>query len=104
MIEALWARMTAGTREDSSEIAANDPHRDVLTACAADAKADPRVWLKQHRIHGNLRENARFAAAFAAKLWQEADQGCRAATDQVIRRCWPDRRWHDCQQRQKTYT
>jgi len=41
LVEALWARMCAGTREDGSVIEPNDPFWDGLSAHAAGAKDDP---------------------------------------------------------------
>ncbi|MEO1641335.1 MAG: mannitol dehydrogenase family protein [Pseudomonadota bacterium] len=79
LAEALWARMCAGTREDGSEIAANDPNWDRLSAHAWQAKENPQVWLDQTSVYGSLGDDTRFAEAFAAKLRQVWDEGCRAA-------------------------
>jgi mannitol 2-dehydrogenase len=86
LTEALWARMCAGTREDGSEIAANDPHWYGLKDHALKAKVKPRVWLKQQWIYGNLGDDARFAATFEAKLRQVWDWGCRAAIRDYLAR------------------
>lgn len=78
LTEALWARMCAGTREDGTEIAANDPHWAALSEQARAAKDDPRAWLAQHAIYGDLNANARFAEAFAEKLRSVWADGCRS--------------------------
>ena len=43
LVEALWARMCAGTRADGSEIAANDPQWSDLTVAAEAARTRPRA-------------------------------------------------------------
>ena len=43
LVEALWARMCAGTREDGSVIEPNDPHWDALCSTATAARADSRA-------------------------------------------------------------
>lgn len=79
LVEALWARMCAGTSEDGSEIAANDPIWDKLTATARAARTNPTVWLAQDRIYGDLAQAAPFVQAFErwlALIWTD---GCEAA-------------------------
>ena len=79
LVEALWARMCEGTREDGTEIAPNDPHWDTLNAAARAAKDRPQAWLEQRQIYGDLADTPRFAEAFTRWLdliWQ---QGCDAA-------------------------
>ena len=68
LAEALWARMCAGTREDGSVIAPNDPHWDSLTEAALAARVDPYAWRAQPNIYGDLDGNGRFAASFDAAL------------------------------------
>ncbi|MEZ5450401.1 MAG: mannitol dehydrogenase family protein [Thiolinea sp.] len=46
LVEALWARMCYGEREDGSVIEANDPFWAQLQAAAQEAKARPRAWLE----------------------------------------------------------
>ncbi|HCP81723.1 MAG TPA: mannitol dehydrogenase [Octadecabacter sp.] len=65
LVEALWARMCEGTREDGSAIEPNDPLWDALNATALRAKADPQFWIDQEQTYGDLGANSRFAASFA---------------------------------------
>ncbi len=77
LVEALWARMCAGTRADGSEIAANDPDWDALKATALAARDDPARWLAQTQYYGTLGEAEPFATAFAAHLnalWQDGTE------------------------------
>ena len=68
LVEALWARMCAGTREDGSGIEANDPFWEDLNAVAVAAKSDPQVWLDQTRFYGDLGQNTEFASEFGKWL------------------------------------
>lgn len=78
LVEAFWARMCTGIREDGSAIAPNDPNWDDLVAAAEAAKARPAAWLEQRQFYGDLAGNERFATAFEkwlARIWSD---GCRA--------------------------
>lgn len=79
LVEALWARMCAGTREDGTIIEANDPMWDDLTQAAQVAKARPAAWLEQSKIYGDLADSAPFATAFRKWLPLIWSQGCEAA-------------------------
>ncbi|MBC6438684.1 MAG: mannitol dehydrogenase family protein [Rhodobacteraceae bacterium] len=77
LVEALWARMCAGTREDGSMIAPNDPNWNALCACAGLARSRPIAWLEQENIYGDLAGHATFAAAFEGWLrmiWRDGTQ------------------------------
>jgi mannitol 2-dehydrogenase len=79
LVEALWARMCAGQREDGSQIEPNDPFWDALITRAEAARHRPEAWLEQDQIYGALAQDARFVQAFGKWLtliWQE---GARAA-------------------------
>ncbi|MEL6889114.1 MAG: mannitol dehydrogenase family protein [Pseudomonadota bacterium] len=79
LVEALWARMCAGTREDGSVIEANDPHWAALTTAAEAARSDPAAWLAQVQFYGNLADDPIFAAAFSGWLERIWADGSRAA-------------------------
>ena len=82
LVEALWARMCFGEREDGSVIEPNDPSWDELRRIAAAAKGDPQAWLERLDIYGELRANDRFATAFGAwlrMLWAEGTEATLAA-------------------------
>ncbi len=79
LVEALWARMCAGTREDGSVIEANDPIWDKLSEAALAAKSNPTAWLEQSWIYGDLKDVDQFSNAFSewlSTIWQD---GCEAA-------------------------
>ena len=67
LVEALWARMCGGTREDGSVIRANDPHWDLLANQALAARQSASAWLEMPQIYGDLANHTRFADAF--EIW-----------------------------------
>ncbi|WP_372838183.1 mannitol dehydrogenase family protein [Phaeovulum sp.] len=79
LVEALWARMCAGTREDGTAITPNDPNWNALQAAAMAAKTRPSAWLEQREYYGSLAQDARFAAAFDRWLGMIWQKGTRAA-------------------------
>ncbi len=79
LVEALWARMCAGTREDGSAIKANDPLWDQLNTVALAAKERPMAWLEQTSIYGDLLEASAFSEAFSNSLAAIWSDGCEAA-------------------------
>ena len=78
LVEALWARMCEGTREDGSVVEPNDPLWETLLAAANAARDRPRVWLEQRQFYGDLVEAPRFADAFARWLGRIWSDGCEA--------------------------
>lgn len=68
LVEALWARMCLGKREDGSVIEPNDPHWDALTVAAQAARKSPDAWLGMRQFYGDLADNTRFADAFTRWL------------------------------------
>ncbi|SIT15463.1 mannitol 2-dehydrogenase [Roseivivax lentus] len=78
LVEALWARMCAGTRADGSVIEPNDPDWDVLQATALAARDDPGKWLAQTQYYGTLGEAPAFAEAFGRHLTALWRDGCEA--------------------------
>ena len=73
LVEALWARMCAGTREDGSLIDDNDPNWKDLVETAKTAIQRPTAWLEQRQIYGELADNPRFSNAFSrwlGMLWE----------------------------------
>jgi mannitol 2-dehydrogenase len=67
LIQASWARMCEGTREDGTLIAPNDPFWDELQAKAKAARSNPSLWLEMDQIYGNLAREPQFAKSF--RFW-----------------------------------
>ena len=64
LVEAAWARMCEGTREDGTIIEANDPDWSYLHEHAKAARHNPKKWLEMEHIYGNLINEDSFASAF----------------------------------------
>ncbi|MBF9034402.1 mannitol dehydrogenase family protein [Rhodobacterales bacterium HKCCE2091] len=82
LVEALWARMCAGRREDGTTIQPNDPNWDDLRAAAARARDRPLAWLEQSSLYGDLAGAERFASAFETwlrRIWAEGTETVLAA-------------------------
>lgn len=84
LIEALWARMCFGTREDGSTIEPNDPHWDILTETAQEAKTTPATWLSMRQFYGDLAGDKQFAQAFSEWLTLIHSDGVEAALTAYI--------------------
>ncbi|GAA3853709.1 mannitol dehydrogenase family protein [Celeribacter arenosi] len=77
LVEALWARMCAGGRDDGTVIEPNDPMWSQLVVAALEAKERPMAWLEQERFYGDLAQAAPFAEAFSrwlTRLWSEGTE------------------------------
>jgi len=77
LVEALWARMCAGTREDGSKIDPNDPYWSELTRVALAARQHPLAWLEQTSIYGDLANDSRFTIAFEdwlSLIWSDGSE------------------------------
>ena len=81
LVEALWARMCAGTREDGSVIEPNDPFWNDLGTVARAARECPGSWLEQLHVYDDLAGRETFAGPFARWLKMIWQDGSRAALD-----------------------
>ena len=79
LVEAFWARMCAGTREDGSEITPNDPHWSALSEVALQARERPVAWLEQAHLYGELATHDAFRDSFVRWLDMIWSQGSAAA-------------------------
>jgi mannitol 2-dehydrogenase len=76
--------MCEGTREDGSIILPNDPIWEKLTVAARAAKTNPKAWLAQEDIYGDLADNAGFADLFERWLTLIWSDGLEAALTAYI--------------------
>ncbi|MEM9637644.1 MAG: mannitol dehydrogenase family protein [Pseudomonadota bacterium] len=81
LVEALWARMCEGTRENGSVIEPNDPFWPQLTTAARRAREEPLAWLNQRQFYGALADNPRFVSAFCRWLNALWTDGCTATLE-----------------------
>ena len=79
LVEAAWARMCEGTRENGSIIEPNDPYWNQLNAAAKEARGRPMAWLEQQQVYGHLIDARRFAEAFERWLPMIWEDGMAAA-------------------------
>ncbi len=86
LVEACWARMCEGSREDGSQIEANDPFWPALQNKARAAKSDPMAWLSMAHIYGSLSQEGRFADAFCGWLDCIWGRGLEAALASYCRK------------------
>ncbi|MDU8928636.1 mannitol dehydrogenase family protein [Alisedimentitalea sp. MJ-SS2] len=84
LVEALWARMCEGSREDGTQIEPNDPIWDELAVVAKAARTRPQAWLEQGRIYGDLSGNQTFAESFDEWLRLIWAEGCEATLNKYI--------------------
>ena len=84
LVEAMWAHMCAGVRQDGSLIEANDPLWDELHVAAKQAQQTPLSWLQQTRIYGDLNKAPDFAQAFEHWLTLIGSKGTAEAIEQYL--------------------
>lgn len=68
IVEAIWARMCYGKREDGSVIGANDPNWCFLNTLAKRAKENPSLWLSETNLYGDIAKDPRFHDEFCTNL------------------------------------
>ena len=81
LVEAVWARMCEGTREDGSIIEPNDPFWNELQSVARAARYRPRVWLEQRRVYGDLIDSVDFVKKFEYWLNEIWSIGCESVLE-----------------------
>ena len=69
LVSALWCRYCAGSQDDGTPIAANDPNWADLNPLALAAKDDPPLWLSgQPHIYGDVATSSDFVIEFSGWL------------------------------------
>ena len=84
LVQAAWARMCEGTREDGSIIEPNDPIWDELNTRAIEARENPSAWLEMRQIYGDLADDPRFSDCFNNWLRHIWDQGLESAIESYL--------------------
>ena len=79
LVEALWARMCEGTRENGTAITPNDPSWAKYQEIAERAKNAPCVWLDETQAYGDIAQNEAFRAIFTQQLVRVWSHGVKAA-------------------------
>jgi mannitol 2-dehydrogenase len=86
LVEAFWARMCAGVREDGTIITNNDPDWQNLSAIARESARRPEDWLEQRHIYDTLSDDPLFAPAFCRWLQLIWSKGSLAALQTYVGR------------------
>ena len=84
LVEALWARMCEGTREDGTNIEPNDPQWSKLNSIAKQSKNKPEEWLKQSEVYGDLFQKTQFANSFTYWLTELYKNGVEQTINKYI--------------------
>lgn len=84
LVEALWARMCTGRREDGTSIEPNDPNWAALNEVATRARARPAAWLEQAQIYGDLCQAEPFVSAFENWMNVIATSGVESALKRYL--------------------
>ena len=85
LVQAAWARMCEGTREDGSIIEPNDPIWDELNTRAIEARENPSAWLEMRQIYGDLADDPRFSDCFNNWLRHIWEQGLESAIESYLK-------------------
>ena len=64
LVQAMWAKMCQGVREDNSMIENNDPIWETLNTYAIDTKNNPLKWFDLKEVYGNLDHDHSFKELF----------------------------------------
>jgi|TARA_B100002049_G_scaffold188799_1_gene145681 mannitol 2-dehydrogenase len=84
LVEALWARMCQGIREDKSKIDDNDPIWDTLHSYAIDAKKNPLKWFELKDVYGNLKDDQSFKEEFTKWFRKIEELGVEKTINQYV--------------------
>lgn len=84
LVEAFWAHMCAGVRDDGTRISDNDPDWTELSAVARVSAQRPAAWLEQQHIYGTLGDNPEFSEAFCRWLQFIGSKGSLAALEAYV--------------------
>jgi mannitol 2-dehydrogenase len=85
LAEAIWARMCEGSREDGSQIEANDPNWQELQLVASAAKKEPALWLAQQQYYADLASNSEVVEEFSKWLRLIWSEGVNVALTQYVK-------------------
>jgi mannitol 2-dehydrogenase len=83
-IVASWARYAEGVDEQGAPIDVVDRRREQVMALAQRQREDPRAFLTQHELFGDLIEHERFVDAYLSALRSLHDRGARATLETIV--------------------
>src|SRR5918995_1436620 len=83
-VVASWARYAEGVDEEGQPIEVVDRLRDRVVAAAQRQREDPLAFLRDRELFGDLVDDERFTAAYAAALASLHERGARATLDALV--------------------
>jgi mannitol 2-dehydrogenase len=83
-VVAGWARYSEGVDEQGEPIEIADRRRDTLTANARRQREDPLAFLADRDLFGDLVDDERFTAPYAAALGSLHVHGARATLEALV--------------------
>ena len=84
LLSALWCRYCYGELEDGTQIEPNDPNWDALREAARAAKDEPRRFLQQRGIFGDVADSEAYAEIFSRHLRAIWEKGTRQAMEDYL--------------------
>lgn len=84
MVQALWCRYCYGELEDGTAIEPNDPNWNALQEAARAARSEPRRFLEQRGIFGDVADSEAYADIFSRHLRAIWDKGTREAMEDYL--------------------
>lgn len=85
LVSALWCRYCYGELENGEAIVGGDENWEELVRLARLAKDNPRVWLDQKQVYGDVKDAPEFAASFEKWLNNVWTVGTRATLEEFTR-------------------
>jgi mannitol 2-dehydrogenase len=82
-IVASWARYAEGVDEQGEPIEVVDRLRDSLMAIARRQREDPKAFIANRDVFGDLAEDERFAASYQSALASLHERGARATLESL---------------------
>jgi mannitol 2-dehydrogenase len=84
-VVAGWARYCEGVDEDGQPIEIADRRADILTANARRQREDPRAFIVDRSLFGDLVDDERFTSPYLAALASLHEHGAQATLEALVK-------------------
>jgi mannitol 2-dehydrogenase len=85
LVLAAWALGLEGRDETGAPVEVVDGRREALLAAARRQREDPLALVRERDVFGDLADDERFAAVYAAELASLRERGVRGTVEAVVR-------------------
>lgn len=85
LVVAAWCRYAEGVDEQGEAIEVDDRLKEQVMAAAQEAKEDPKAFLADPALFGDLGQNKSFVQAFSSALKSLHARGARASVQALVR-------------------